>query len=196
MIWTSLIAQGKRQLLMSVLVATLLAVVFFHFARFYHGSALSWLFTVGWIPILLNLLRAALNLLYRLDRQPFRMFDVGLASDQVAPGEAFAIEIRLETRRDTTLRRMSAELRCTRQKSTDRGRQLSVLDSNEQVLAENLELGPDVQKDYRVSLPVPAGAPFSFRSMEGKIAWTLHVTADVEGWGELRDELEVTVAPG
>lgn len=196
MIWTSLITQGKRQLVMSVLVATLIAVVFFHFARFYQGSALSWLFTVGWVPILLNLLRAALNLLYRLDRQPFRMFDVGLASDQVAPGEAFAIEIRLEARRVTTLRRMSAELRCTRQKSTDRGRQLSVLDSNEQVLERNLELGVGAKKEYRVSLPVPPGAPFSFRSMEGKIAWTLHVTVEVEGWGELTDELEVTVQPG
>jgi hypothetical protein len=192
----SLIVQGKRQLLMSVLVATLTAVVFYHFARFYQGSAVSWLFTIGWVPVLLNLLRAVLNLLYRLDRQPFRAFDVGLASDQVAPGEAFAIEIRVETRRDTTIRRLSAELRCTRQKSTDRGRQLSVLDTNDQMLAENLELGPGARKDYRVSLPVPADAPFSFRSMEGKIAWTLHVSADVEDWGELRDELEVTVAPG
>ncbi|GMR22550.1 MAG: hypothetical protein BMS9Abin37_0907 [Acidobacteriota bacterium] len=196
MIWTSLIAQGKRQLAMSVLVATLLAVVFFHFARFYQGSAWSWLFTLGWVPILLNLLHAALNLLYRLDRQPFRAFDVGLVSDQVAPGEAFAIEIRIETRRETTLGRMSAELRCTRQKSTDRGRQLSVLDANVRVLEENLELGAGAKKDYRVSLPVPPGAPFSFRSMEGKLAWTLHITADVEGWGELTDELEVTVAPG
>ena len=195
MIWTSLIAQGKRQLLMSVLVATLIAVVFFHFARFYQGSALSWLFTIGWVPILLNLLRAALNLVYRLDRQPFRLFDVGLESDQASPGGAFAIEIRLATRRVTTLRRMAAELRCTRQKSTERGRQLSVLDSNEKVLEKSLELGIGANKEYRVSLPVPPGAPFSFRSMEGKIAWTLHVTVDVEGWGELMDELEVTVQP-
>ena len=196
MIWSSLIAQGKRQLLMSVLVATLIAVVFFHFARFYQESASSWLFTIGWVPVLGNLLRAALNLLYRLDRQPFRMFDVGLESDEVAPGDAFAIEIRLETRRETTLRRMAAELRCTRQKSTDRGRQLSVLDANVQVLEENLELGSGAKKDYRVSLRVPPDAPFSFRSMEGKIAWTLHVTVDVESWGQLRDEFEVTVAPG
>ena len=56
MIWTSLITQGKRELLMSVLVATLIAVVFFHFARFYQESASSWLFTIGWVPVLLNLL--------------------------------------------------------------------------------------------------------------------------------------------
>ena len=91
---------------------------------------------------------------------------------------------------------MSAELRCTRLKSTDRGRQLSVLDSNEQVLERNLELRVGAKKEYRVSHPVPPGAPFSFRSMEGKIAWTLHVTVEVEGWGELTDELEVTVQPG
>ncbi len=195
MIWSSLITQGKRQLVMSVLVATLIAVVFFHFARFYQESASSWLFTIGWVPVLLNLLRAALNLLYRLDRQPFRTLDLGLESDEVAPGGAFAIEIRLEARRETTLRRMSAELRCTRQKSTDRGRQQSVLDSSERVLEKNLELGSGARKDYRVSLSVPPAAPFSFRSMEAKIAWTLHVTVDVEGWGEFTDELEVTVGP-
>ena len=196
MIWTSLIAQGKRQLWMSLLVATLVAVVFYHFARFYQGSSGSWLFTIGWIPVLLNWLRAGLNLLYRLDRQPFRNVDVGLESDQVAPGDAFAIEIRFETRRETTVGRVSAELRCTRQKSTDRGRQRSVLASDERVLDENLELAIGATKDYRVSLPVPADAPFSYRSMEGKISWTLHVTVDVEGWGELTDELEVNVAPG
>jgi len=195
MIWTSLITQGKRELLMSVLVATLIAVVFFHFARFYQESASSWLFMIGWVPVLLNLLRAGLNLLYRLDRQPFRTFDVGLESDQVSPGDAFVIAIRLETRRQTTLRRMGAELRCTRQKSTDVGRQLSILDTDVRVLEENLELGSGAKKNYRVSLRVPPNAPFSFRSMEGKIAWTLHVTVDVESWGELMDELEVTVAP-
>jgi len=32
--------------------------------------------------------------------------------------------------------------------------------------------------------------------MEGKIAWTVEVAVDMDEWGELRDELEVTVAPG
>jgi len=196
MIWTSLIAQGKRQLWMSLLVATLMAVVFYHFARFYQGSPSSWLFTIGWVPISLNWLRAGLNLLYRLDRQPFKNIDVGLASDQVAPGGAFSIELHFETRRATTIRRISAELRCTRQKSTERGRQRSVLDSDERILDENLELAIGAKKEYRVSLPVPRDAPFSYRSMEGKISWTLHVTVDLEGWEELRDELEVAVAPG
>ena len=38
MIWTSLIAQTKRQLWMSLFVATLLALVYLHFSRFYQGS--------------------------------------------------------------------------------------------------------------------------------------------------------------
>ena len=181
---------------MSLLVATFVAVVYYHFARFYQGSPSSWLFTIGWVPVALYWLRAALNLLYRLDRQPFRSFDLGLESDQVAPGNAFAIELRLETRRKTTVRRLVAELRCTRQKSTDRGRQRSVLSSDERVLEENLALGIGAKKDYSVLLPVPRDAPFSFRSMESKIVWTLYVTVDIDGWGELRDELDVTVAPG
>lgn len=196
MIWTSLIAQGKRQLWMSLFLATLVAVVFYHFSRFYQGTSSSWLFTIGWIPVVLNWLRAGLNLLYRLDRQPFRNIDVGLESDQVAPGGAFSIEVRLETRRETKIHRVGAELRCTRQKSTDRGRQRSMLASDERVLDENLELPVGAKKEYRVSLPVPPDAPFSYRSMEGKISWTLHVVVDVDGWGELRDELEVSVAPG
>lgn len=195
MIWASLIAQGKRQLWMSLLVATLIAVVFYHFARFYQGTSSAWLFTIGWVPVGLNWLRAGLNLLYRLDRLPFRMLDVGLESDQEAPGGAFAIELRLETRRETTIRRLAAELRCTRQKSTDRGRQRSILASDERVLEEDRKLGVGEKRDYSVSLPVPGHAPYSFRSMEGKIAWTLHVNVDVDGWEELRDELEVTVAP-
>lgn len=196
MIWTSLIAQSKRQLLMSLLVATLVAVVYYHFARFYQGSASSWLFAIGWAPVALNWLRAGLNLLYRLDHQPFRSIDLGLESDQVAPGNAFAIELRFETRRKTTIRRLAAELRCTQQKSTERGRQRSVLASDERLLDEDIELDAGAQKDYRVSLPVPRDAPFSFRSMESKIAWVLHVSVDVDGWGELREELELTVAPG
>lgn len=196
MIWTSLVAQGKRQLWMSLLVATLITAIFYHFARFYQASASSWLFTLGWVPVLLNWLRAALGLAYRLDRQPFRTLDLGLESDQVAPGQAFEIEIRLEARRETKLRRLSAELRCTRQKSTERGRQLSVLETNELVLEENLSLSAGTAKDYRVSLPVAPSSPFSFRAMEAKIAWTIHIIVDVEDWGELRDGLEVTVAPG
>jgi hypothetical protein len=196
MIWTSLVAQGKRQLWMSLFVATLIAVVFYHFARFYQGSSSSWLFVIGWVPVGLNWLRAALGLLYRFDRQPFRVLDLGLESDQVAPGQPFEIEIRLEARRETKLRRLSAELRCTRHKSTERGRQRSVLDSHEVVLEEALPLSVGTAKHYRASLPVASSAPFSYRSMEGKIAWTIDIVVDVEEWGKLEDGLEVTVAPG
>lgn len=196
MIWTSLVAQGKRQLWMSLFVATLIAVVFYHFARFYQGSASSWLFALGWVPVVLNWLRAALGLAYRLDRQPFRALDLGLESDQVAPGQPFEIEIRLEARRETKLRRLSAELRCTRHKSTERGRQRSVLESNVLVLEEDLSLSVGTKKHYHASLPVAPSAPFSYRSMEGKIGWTIHIVVDVEEWGEIQDGLEVTVAPG
>ena len=196
MIWTSLIAQGKRRLWMSLFVATFIVLVYFHFARFYQGSSVAWLFTVGWLPVGLNWIRAALGLFYRLDRHPFRLLDLGLATDQVAPGKAFEVEIRAVTRRETPLKKLSAELRCTRQKTTERGRQRAVLSSDEKVLEQNRTMAPGSSETYRVRLPVPEDAAFSFRSMEGKIYWTIHVALSVDGWGELADELEVTVAPG
>ncbi len=196
MIWTSLIAQTKRRLWMSLFLATLVTLVYLHFSRFYQGSGYGWFFVVGWVPVTLNWLYAALGLAYRLDRQPFRLLDLGLVSDQVAPGGAFEIEFRSEARRGTEVLRLSAELRCTQQKTTEKGRQRTLLQSEESVLGENLKLGVGEVRAFRATLPVSEKAPFSYRSMEGKISWTIHVALDVEGFGELRDELEVVVLPG
>ncbi len=196
MIWTSLIAQTKRRLWMSLFLATLVALVYLHFSRFYQGSGYGWFFVVGWVPVTLNWLYAALGLAHRLDRHPFSLLDLGLVSDQVAPGGAFEIELRSEARRNTELLRLSAELRCTLQKTSEKGRQRTVLQSEESVLGEKLKLGVGEARAFHATLPVSEQAPFSYRSMEGKIAWTIHVALDVGGWGELRDELEVIVAPG
>ena len=76
------------------------------------------------------------------------------------------------------------------------GRQRTVLQNEESVLGENLKLAVGEARAFRATLPVPEKAPFSYRSMEDKISWTIHVALDVEGFGELRDELEVMVAPG
>ncbi len=75
MIWTSLIAQTKRRLWMSLFLATLVALVYLHFSRFYQGSGYGWFFVAGWVPVTLNWLYAALGLAYRLDRHPFRFLD-------------------------------------------------------------------------------------------------------------------------
>lgn len=196
MIWTSLIAQSRRRLWMSLFVAILIALVYFHFARFYQGTASSWLFTIGWVPVALNVLRAGLGLAYRLDRQPFCRLDLGIENDQVAPGRTFEIEIQAEARRPGVLRKLSVGLRCVQQRATDRARERTELLREERVLEENLVLNEGLVRSYRVSFPLPADAPYSFRSMEGKIAWTVEVAVDMDEWGELRDELEVTVAPG
>ena len=196
MIWTSLIAQGKRRLWMSFFVATLVGVVYFHFARFYQGTSVAWLFAIGWVPVVLNWLRAGVGLWYRLDRHPLETLDLGLVADQVAPGKAFEIEVRAKTRRDTDLSRLSAELRCTRQKNSEKGRKRAILTRTEKVLEENRQMPVGTSETYRAQLPVPADAPFSFRSMEGKIYWTIHIDLHIDGWGVLSDELEVTVAPG
>jgi hypothetical protein len=195
MIWTSLIAQGKRRLWMSLFVAILVALVYVHFARFYQGRVSGWILAALGLPVLLNLLRAGLGLAYRLDRHPFRDFELGLLSDQVGPGKSLEVELVLEARRPGALTRLDLELRAIRQKYAERGRESSVLHRDVKPVERALALEPGLRKSYRVSLDLPANAPYSFRSMEGKLAWVVAVEAEVADWGTLRDEIEVTVAP-
>src|SRR5262245_39269999 len=122
MIWTSLIAQGKRRLWMGLFVAILLALVYAHFARFYQGRVSGFILAAVGVPVLLNFLRAALGLAYRLDRHPFQELDLGLLNDQVAPGKPLEVELVLEARRPGTLTRLDLELSAIRQKSSARGR--------------------------------------------------------------------------
>jgi hypothetical protein len=195
MIWTSLIAQGKRRLVMSFLLATFVALLYLHLARFYQGRISSWILAALAIPVLLNLLRAGAGLAYRLDRHPFRRLDLGLHEDQVAPGGSLELELVLEARRSATLARLSTELRATRLQTNAGGRQRSVLHRETRSLEQGLQLEPGVSRSYKVNFPLPSNAPYSFRSMEGKISWILRVEAEVLDWGSLEDELEVTVGP-
>ncbi|HEY7700061.1 MAG TPA: hypothetical protein VIE88_16670 [Vicinamibacteria bacterium] len=193
MIWTSLIAQGKRRLWMSLFVAILVGLLYIHFARFYQGRVSGWILAAFGAPVLLNLVRAALGLAYRLDRHPFRDFELGLMNDQAGAGKPFEVELVLEARRRGALRRLDLELRAIRQKYADR--KSSVLHRDVKTIERELALEPGLRKSYRVSLDLPANAPYSFRSMEGKLVWVLAVEAEVADWGTLRDEIEVTVAP-
>ncbi len=195
MIWTSLIAQGKRRLWMSLFVAILVSLVYIHFARFYQGRVSDWILAALGLPVLLNLIRAGLGLVYRLDRHPFRDFELGLLSDQVGPGKPLEVELVLEARRQGAVTRIDLELRAIRQKYGQRGRESSVLHRDVKPVERELALEPGLRKSYRVSLDLPANAPYSFRSMEGKLVWVVAVEAEVADWGTLRDEIEVTVAP-
>jgi hypothetical protein len=195
MIWTSLIAQGKRRLWMGLFVATLVALVYVHFARFYQGRVSGWILAAIGVPVLLNLLRAALGLGYRLDRHPFQELDLGLLNDHVAPGKPLEVELVLEARRPGTLTRLDLELRAIRQKASERGRESTVLHRETKAVERELSLEPGLRKTYRVSVDLPEKAPYSFRSMEGKLVWVVSVEAEVAAWGTLRDEIEVTVAP-
>jgi len=195
MIWTSLIAQGKRRLWMSLFAAILVVLIYIHFARFYQGRVSGWILAAFGVPVLLNLLRAALGLAYRLDRHPFRDFELGLVNDQIGPGKPLEVELVLEARRPGALSRLELELRAIRQKYGERGRMSSVLHREVKTVDRELALEPGLRKSYRVSIDLPANAPYSFRSMEGKLVWVVAVEAEVAGWGTLRDEIEVTVAP-
>jgi hypothetical protein len=195
MIWTSLIAQGKQRLWMSLFIAILIALLYAHLARFYQGRISPWILAAFGVPVVLNLLRAGVALVYQLDRHPFRGFELGLASDQVAPGKPVELELVLEARRPGALTRLDLELRAHRQKMEERGRVSSLLHRAVQSIERGASLEPGVRKTYRASIAVPPDAPYSFRSMEGKLQWFVAVEAEVAGWGTLRDEVEVTVAP-
>ncbi len=196
MIRTSLIAQGKRQLFMSLFLAILVSLVYFQLARFYQGQVPGWILAIGWVAVLINLLRAGLGLAYRLDRHPFRSLDLGLVDDQAPPGGSFQIDVRLEARRHAVLRRLVVELRSVRSELVEGERRETQLYRDDQVMANGLELGPGDRKELSIALSVLPDVPYSYRSMEGRIRWTLHVTVDVDDWGTLVDEIEVLVAPG
>lgn len=181
---------------MSLFIATLLSLVYVHFARFYQDRVPRWILILIAIPLALNLLRAGAALVYQLDRHPFALLDLGLSSDQAPPGGGFEIEVRAEPKRSASLTRLEAELRCTKHQSSERGKQIAMLHQETIVLAKDVELQAGESQTFRGTLSLSAKAPYSFRSMEGKIRWAIHVHVQVEDWGELRDEIEVTVAPG
>jgi len=53
MIWTSLIAQGKRRLWMSLFVAILVGLIYIHFTRFYQGRVSGWILAAFGVPVVL-----------------------------------------------------------------------------------------------------------------------------------------------
>lgn len=195
MIWTSLIAQGKRRLLMSVLLSVLIALVYLYLARFYQSRIEGWLIGVGWLAVLLNLLRAGLGALYRWDRQPFARFDLGLEDDRTRPGGAFRLELVLRARRALTLTRVAAQLRCIDQKVTTRGRVENPLHEEVNLVSEGLSVAPGASERFEIELPVPSDAPTTFKDAQGRIRWTISLDAEVQEYGVLHDEFEVAVAP-
>ncbi len=195
MIRTSLIAQGKRRLLMSVLLAVLLSLVYLYLARYYQGRIDGWLLGVGWALILVNLFRAGLGGLYRWDRQPFARFDLGLEDDRARPGEAFRLEIMLQARRALSLTRVAVQLRCIDQKITPRGRVENPLHEKVNVVSEGLSISPGASQHFEIELPVPSDAPTTFKDSQGRIRWTISLDTEVADYGVLHDEFEVAVAP-
>lgn len=195
MIRTSLIAQGKRQGLMSVLLAVLLLLLYFHLARFYRDRVDGWILAIGWALVILNVLRAGLGFAYRLDRHPFRRLDLELEDDRAQPGGDLRIHIELESRRRTVLERLTAELHGVRERGAGSARRESTLVLEKRRVADDLALAPGDQHRFEVALPVPAGAPFSFRDSHERIRWSLRLEAAVKDWGLLSDTFDVTVGP-
>ena len=87
-------------------------------------------------------------------------------------------------------------LRCFDEKVTERGRKQSVLHEQRYVVSESLSVSADGKHRFQVELPVPSGAPSTFKDSGGRIRWAIAIDADVVDWGILSDEFGVTVAPG
>lgn len=195
MIWTSLIAQGKRRLFLSLLLAVLVSIVYFHLSRSYQGRVTEWILAIGWVLVAVNLLRAGLGLLYRLDRQPFRRLDLGLQDDRVSPGGCLRTELVIEARRPTTLSVLAIELRCIRSDIGEPSRRETVLCRQEKRVVEDSAIEPGECRRFQAELHVPDDAPFSYRDFQGRISWSLLVVTEVTDWGVLRDEFDLTVSP-
>jgi len=195
MIESSLIEQGKRTSLMSVLLAVLLALGYAPLARFYRSRWEGWLLALGWAAVGINLLRAVLGHLYRMDRLPFRRFDLSLETDSVHPGESFRLEVVCQARREAVLDEVAMTLECIHQSLTERGRTEKVLHRDRQVVAENVLLGLGAAWRLSALLPVPTSGSPSYKDPQRGVRWRILVTALVRNWGELRDEFEVGVAP-
>ena len=195
MIRTSLIAQGKRRLLLSLLLAVLVSIVYFYLARSYQGRVTEWILAIGWVLVVLNFLRAGLGLLYRLDQQPFRRLDFGLEDDRVSPGRCLQMELAIEARRPTRLSLLAVELKCRRLETDRPSRRETVLYQQEKRIVEDSSFDPDECRRLQVEVQVPEDAPFSYRDFQGRIRWSLLVVAEVSGWGVLRDEFDLTVSP-
>lgn len=195
MIESSLIEQGKRTSLMSVLLAVLLILGYAPLARFYRNRWEGWLLALGWVAVGVNLLRAALGHLYRMDRLPFRRFDLSLESDRVHPGGSFRLEMACQARRQVVLDEVAMTLECINRSLTERGRTERVLHCDRQVMAENVVLSSGAGWRLSAVLPVPASGPASYQDPQRGVRWRILMTARVRSWGELRDEFEVGVAP-
>lgn len=168
---------------MSVLLSVLLLCLWAPLARFYQSR---WE-TLVWAAVLLNLARAVAGHFYRMDRLPFRRFDYGLEDDRARPGGSFAIEVTCEARKRVVLEEISIELQCV-----DQG---EVLHRVRGVMASQLHLAPGEARSFKSELQVPEDAPSSYKDAVDRIRWRVSLLAVAAGWGELKDEFEVTVAP-
>lgn len=180
---------------MSVLLAVLVAFAYAPLARFYRGRWEGWLLAVGWAAVGLNLLRAVLGHLYRMERLPFRRFDLDLESDSAHPGESFQLEAECEARRKVALEEIATTLECINQNLAEHRGKERMLHRDRQVMAERVGLSPGERRRFSAVLPVPESGPASYKDPERRIRWRITLSARVSGWGELRDEFEVVVEP-
>jgi hypothetical protein len=195
MIRSSLIEQGKRASLMSVLLSVLLAFAYAPLARFYGNQVEAWILNLGWAALGVNILRTVLSHLYKLDRLPFRRFDLVLTADTARPGEPFRLEVHCEARRGVIVGELSSTLEGINQSLTEKAGNGRRLHHEMQVMAEKVALRPGETRRFLAALPVPVNAPTSYKDPERRIRWRIVVKARVPDWGDLRDEFEVTVEP-
>ena len=181
---------------MSLFLAILVSLIYFQLARFYQEHVAVWLLAIGWLVVLTNLLRTGLGLAYRLDQHPFHALNLGLEEDQTNPGGSFRVDMCLKVRRHAVIRSLVVGLRSVCSEIVDGQRRESQLYLDHQLVADGLMLSAGNRKEFSITLQVPPDAPYSYRSMEGNIRWTLQVMVEVDNWGKLSDEIEVLVTPG
>jgi hypothetical protein len=94
------------------------------------------------------------------------------------------------------VRRLALELQCIQEKTTEGGREQEPLHRQEKVVGDEIHLESGESRSFACRLPVPPAAPFSFRSAGQRVRWAIVVLAEIEDWGKLGEEFDVTVVPG
>lgn len=198
-------APFRRRALISAGGAVLGALFYLHLARFY-GWSLPWM--LGGLVVAALLLRSLGSGLWAWSRQPFAECDLGLV-EAAAPGGRVRAVVRVRARRPIEIRRATARLVLESRATGGETRRLCRV---ERALSLGDRLDRDDRAESEVALPVPADAPFSFRSFgrEARIRCLVRVRIDTaapeegetvrraagSGFPPVDQEIEVLIAPG
>lgn len=188
LVWTSLVARDKRRSLLSASGVVLAALFFVHLGGFY-GWTFPWV--LAGVVAGAFALRSVGAAAWFLSRHPFSACDLGL-SEAAVPGGAVRCAVRIVARRPVEIVDLRVTLTAESRDGVGKTERL-FSGSRELIGRTSLRAGGCLEAD--TELPVPEGAPFSYRSFEGRIRWLARARLEAANFGAAEEEIEVLMAP-